>query len=124
MENSFLVLSKNSILSLKNYIWGDTQDFLHIVQECFDVVYLGEEVVEIKFPKFTASIYYASELNRTKGKITGHILIYLNSDMPIPISEIQSLFKDLVIGTNSYLFLILGQEEKLLLKFNCVGGLN
>jgi|SRR5579863_6875363 len=124
MEATFLILSKNNSLLLKHYIFGDTQDFLRIVHECFDVVSVGEEVVEIKFPAFRASIYFASENDVKKDKVEGHVLIDFLPDVTIPVSEIQSIFKDFVIKTNSYLFLISDQEERLVLKPNGAEELN
>jgi hypothetical protein len=124
METTFLILSKNSALLLKNYIFGETQDFLKLVYECFDVINLGEEIVEIKLPSFTAYIYFCSELDLLKSKINGHVLIDLSSDLPISTVEVQASFQDFVSKTNSYLFLISEQEEKLVLRPKNVDELN
>lgn len=124
METNFLILSKNSSLLLKNYIFGNTKDFIKTVNECFDIIKLEDDVVEVRFPTFSAFIYYASEHDRAKGEINGHVLIDLSSNLPISVSEIKSSFKDFVIKTNSYLFLISDQEENLILKSNHVEELN
>ena len=116
MATPFLVLSKNKSLLLKNYIFGETPQFLEAVHECFDVVALNDEYVELKFQNFEATVFYASEFDRIKGRLEGHILIDLKFKGPIPVSEIQLMFKDFVTKMKSYLFLITDDEQELILE--------
>jgi len=114
--NQMFWLSRNKNLSEKDYIFGKTENFIQTVKDCFEDIIIDEETINIKLGDNKAIIYYASEFDKSKEELEGHILIETFGNRPLTISTINQLFEKLVRKNKSFLFAVTDKTETLMLE--------
>jgi hypothetical protein len=114
-HNHMFWLSKNKSLNDKEYVFDKRDKFLQTMTDCFQIVARDEETAEVNIQDKKIVIYYASEFDKSKDEIEGHIFLDTFSDKPLTEQEIKQFFGSFAARTNSYLFEVIGESETLII---------